>query len=486
MARQRVTESGKTASPRRTPDADLKERIKELECLYRISGVLERLDVTPEAGYVEVLEVIRSAFQYPDRTGVEVAIRNKSYRTDDFGLTRWRISRPIKIGRRSIGVLAVAYLGRDRGRSPFLEEERRLLTAVAERLGLAAERLEMAAQLQNSERFYRSLFTSANDGILLHHVGGRILMANKAMARMSGYSVAELLKMSVSDLLSREPARMVRENETVRSSARTALRRHMRMTTKSGDVRYVEVTENRLANAEGDIVTQTIVRDVTAERRQSESIHAYAGQVINAQENERKRIARELHDETVQALLSLGMDIDALVATHHGFPPSLVARLSELRDRAKGIGDGVKDLMRGLRPPLLDEIGLLGAIRSLTSEATRQRALETEFELLGTPRRLSPEAEVTVFRIAQEALTNVIKHSGATRARVSLQFGDSITKLVVTDNGHGFNLAKATRELGASGKMGLAGMEERARLLNGALGVESTADGTTVVLEAPV
>ena len=145
----------------------------------------------------------------------------------------------------------------------------------------------------------------------------------------------------------------------------------------------------------------------------------------------------------------------------------------------------MKSLTRALRPPMLDEVGLLTALRWLASESVKGRAIESHFTIDGEARRLSAEAEVSIFRIAQEALNNVVKHSGASQAKVNLHFEDNSIRLMISDNGHGFD-ALGRQPQGKTGKMGLTGMEERARLLGGKLRVSSDQSGTTVSLEAPV
>ncbi len=467
--------------------SDLKERVKELECLYGISGFLNKLESNRDKAFREILSLVRAAFKYPAYTGVQITLYQKTYRTGNYHSTQWKISRSISIGKKQIGKLEVRYFGKYKRKSPFLKEEGKLLTAVARRIGTATERFELAARLKNSERFYRSLFSNANDGIFLHYPDGKIGMVNKAMSRISGYSQKELLNMRVTDFLLYESSG---ESPQISSDELSykykQQRRQIKMKLKSGDIRFVEVTNNRLADAERMIVTQTIVRDVTEEKQQKESIHAYAGQVINAQENERKRIARELHDETIQALVSLGMDIDAITRTEHRISPELGKRLKELRNRAKTIGDGVKNLTRALRPPMLDDVGLLTALRWLVTEVSRLWGIESQLEVIGENRRLTPETEVTIYRIAQEALNNIVKHSGASKARVSLQFGKTTLKLAISDDGHGYDPTQASKGSLLSNKMGMIGMEERTRLLNGTLRFDSTEKGTKVFLEVPL
>ncbi len=462
---------------------DLRERVKELECLYGISRILDRLNAPRDSAYVQVLKLVQAAFQHPQETCVQITMQGKTYRTENYRGGVPHLTAAIKMGKEPLGSLEVGFLGDASGVPAFLKEERRLLGAVAEHLGTTAARLRMAVQLENSEKFYRSLFQNASEGIFLHYIDGRIGMANKAMSRISGYSLTELRKMNVKDIVSYDET----ETGSYRTKARPSavLTRPATLLTKGGSTKYVEVSESRLGKAEKAFVTQTIVRDVSLERRRTESAHAYAGHVIIAQENERRRIARELHDDTIQAIVSLGMDIDGVLKIEKGLPASAAARLEALRDRTRKIGDSVKSLTRALRPPMLDEVGLLTALRWLSAESVKGRAIETHFEIRGDARRLSPEAEVTIFRIAQEALNNVVKHSGASEATVALSFDDNSVSLTVKDNGHGFH-PPSGESRSKSGKMGLTGMEERARLLGGKLTITSGESGTTVILEAPV
>ena len=461
---------------------DLTERVKELECLYGISQILDRLDIASDGAYINVLNLARAAFQRPEDTGVQLTMQNRIYRTDNFSPEGPYLASLIRARGEAIGSLQERFLGPSSFKPPFLKEERKLLKEIAGRLATTAIRLSMAVQLKNSEKFYRSLFQNASEGIFLHYTDGHIGMANKAMARISGYSNKELLQMHVNELLSYDE-KQITPHRSKASSVRET--RTARLSTKSRHTRYVEVSESKLGTAEKVAVTQTIIRDVSLERQRTESAHAYAGQVISAQENERMRIARELHDDTIQALLSLGMDIDAVLKMERSLPETAASRLERLRDRTKKIGDSMKTLIRDLRPPMLDEVGLLTAIRWLSSEGVKGKNIESRFEVEGQARRLSPEAELTVFRIAQEALNNVVKHSGASQVVVSLSFGANGVRLSVADNGRGFDASsRGSRQM--AGKMGLTGMEERARLLGGKLAITSDEGMTTVSVDAPM
>jgi len=218
--------------------------------------------------------------------------------------------------------------------------------------------------------------------------------------------------------------------------------------------------------------------------RAEKALRAYTSRAISAQEEERKRIARELHDETAQDLASLGMDIDYLAKTKGRIPVDLSKRLEELRDRTNDILRGIHSLSQGLRPPMLEEFGLVSALQGLVNELNTQYGIDAKLELRGTARRLSPDVEITLFRIAQEALNNVGKHSRATECRLEIVYRKNNVKLIISDNGQGFDLPGTMEEFASAGKLGLTGMQERAKLVDGTLTIWSGSDrGTSLVLE---
>jgi signal transduction histidine kinase len=161
---------------------------------------------------------------------------------------------------------------------------------------------------------------------------------------------------------------------------------------------------------------QAITRDVTEARRMQESLRFYVSQVLKAQEGERLRIARELHDDTAQALTGLSrrldMLVDALPANGEQVPREIRGRLEELRDQSDTILEGVRRFSRALRPPVLDDLGLLPALKWLAM-ALEEHGIATNISVEGDPRRLADGTELALFRIAQEALNNVRKHSHA-------------------------------------------------------------------------
>jgi len=145
---------------------------------------------------------------------------------------------------------------------------------------------------------------------------------------------------------------------------------------------------------------------------------------------------------------------------------------------------GVRSLSQALRPPMLEEFGLLAVLQELANGPADQRGISVRFEVRGTSRRLSPDVELALFRIVQEALTNISKHAQATEGVIEVEFSPDTIKLRISDNGQGFELPATTDDFAYSGKLGLTGMRERAKLVDGTLKIWSElGKGTTLLLE---
>jgi two-component system sensor histidine kinase DegS len=228
-------------------------------------------------------------------------------------------------------------------------------------------------------------------------------------------------------------------------------------------------------------------RDVIKQKQLQERLKFYLQQVTRAQEEERRRIARELHDDTAQDLVILLRQVDKLMSSARKLSPQNTALLEKLRQQTGKTLDGVHRFSQDLRPSVLDDLGLLPALEWLTSDLTEHLGIAVDMTVRGSVRRFTPEIELVLFRIAQEALRNVWKHSGTSRAWVTVEFGDHKTVLTIKDEGKGFRLPQRMEDLTVAGKLGLAGMQERAQLVGGKLTLKSVPrKGTTVILEVPV
>ncbi len=212
------------------------------------------------------------------------------------------------------------------------------------------------------------------------------------------------------------------------------------------------------------------------------SLRTYAGAVTQGQEEERRRLARELHDDTVQSLIALSQRIQLAQMT-----PEAPPELEKLRQMTLQIINDVRRLMQALRPSYLEDLGLLPTLEILLADMEASHDLETRLTVGGEARRLPAEAELVFYRVAQEALTNVVRHAQATYVVVHVRFSAEVTTLTIQDDGNGFTPPTTQSAFAEQGHFGLLGIYERAELLGAQATVSSSPDvGTTVAIVLPV
>jgi PAS domain S-box-containing protein len=397
---------------------------------------------------------------------------------------------PLKSKGKVLGTLCVA----TRKPRQFAPEEIDLLCAGGNVIGIAVENARlyqkeraMAEQLRMSEKNYRDLFESAEEAIWVQNMDGEIIMANEASVKLTGYSRQELIGMNVREFLTGEALERAREvrRRLLRGEALDGPY-EQRMIRKDGSEAHLRLSASLIVRDGQPRAFQLIARDITEDKRMEENLRFYLHQVTKAQEEERKRIARELHDETAQELIALSRHLDSVVSAAGKLSKRDLKLLEGVRAEADKLLAGVRRFSQDLRPSVLDDLGLLPALDWLVSDVEEQFGMTIGMAVVGPERRFSPDVELVLFRIAQEALRNVGKHAEASRAWLTVEFGDGKTSLTVTDNGQGFEVPQRMADLANVGRLGLAGMEERARLVGGKLTLESEpGKGTTVTVEVP-
>jgi signal transduction histidine kinase len=225
-------------------------------------------------------------------------------------------------------------------------------------------------------------------------------------------------------------------------------------------------------------LVQIVLVEVTEEERRAEEQRAYAAHLVTVQEDERRRLAQDLHDDPVQTLTYLMRMLEYL-----SDDPRLPADLAPLVRRDAELAGGVVDLLRtvihGLRPPVLDDFGAVAALRQLVDEVRERHGISIQLRVTGDQTRLSAESELTVYRVAQEALSNVVRHAHATHTRVHMHFAEQVV-LTVTDDGCGFPTSAIT-SASPGGHMGLTLMRERVNLIGGSLDVRPRRPHGTLV-----
>lgn len=224
--------------------------------------------------------------------------------------------------------------------------------------------------------------------------------------------------------------------------------------------------------------------DRTERKRVETALHQLSGRLLELQDDERRRIARELHDTTAQNLAVLSMNLHSVRDKVFGVKPRQA--VVESLGLAERCSQEIRTLSYLLHPPLLDELGLMSALRSYTAGYTQRTGIQTELKMdeIG---RLPRDVEITLFRIVQEALTNVHRHSGSSRAEIRVIRDPREVHLHIADFGRG--VPPEALDLiseGASLGVGIAGMRERARQLGGTLKVASSSSGTTIIVNLPL
>jgi len=269
-----------------------------------------------------------------------------------------------------------------------------------------------------------------------------------------------------------------------------------RITRKDGTKIWLETYSKRILY-EGQPAIQSTVLDIT-ERKQWEDklqrsksdLSFYLSQINQAQEEERKRIARELHDDTIQEIVALSRQLDNLIDKRIG--PEEERRensrlIEEAQRKVDTILKGIRRFTRDLRPSILDDLGLAPALEWLTTDMSEQFKIPIKISIRGEEQHISSDAALAMFRIAQESLRNTCRHSGATHIQVDLKYTSQKVTLSITDNGQGFELPEDTASLIRRGKLGVAGMYERAQLIGANLSIKSNSNkGTAVTIEVNI
>jgi len=430
-------------------------------------------------------------------TGEPIAVEEEAYDSKAAGpaMKQMKIQAqlivPLTVGERVVGVLCAG----NRRPRVFGELEVDLLSAIGGQMGIAIEnarlyeRERLATQRAlASERRHREIFENAHDAIWIHDLRGDITATNRAMTKLTGYGAEELLGMNVRTFLSKESldlAGLIRrklfEGEAVEQPY------EQRLTRRDGTEAILQLTTSLVMEDGKPKGFQHIARDVTAERRMQDNLRFYLGQIVKAQEDERKRIARELHDDTAQVLYGVMRQLDNFLRENGSLPNNFANFLLQLQLQVNRGVEGIRRFSQDLRPPMIDELGMIPALRWLAGETEKQYKVKVEMGVLGKERRLTGDAELLIFRIVQEALRNAGRHAQPSKVRLIAEFGEGRTWVSVVDDGKGFAVPEQVGDLTHAGKLGLAGIEERVRLLGGEFSLKSEpGKGTQIDIQVPL
>ncbi len=240
------------------------------------------------------------------------------------------------------------------------------------------------------------------------------------------------------------------------------------------------------------ILTDPTIRRVTdafnamlaAQEEHRAVLAALSSRTLDAQEEERRRIARELHDETAQELTALLVRIR--LAANNSREPATRERLAELRAATARTLDGVRRVARELRPTILDDLGLIEAVRAHAQDIAYRTGLRIDVRAEDFAKRLDPTCELVLYRVVQEALSNIVKHASAKRVEVVFERRNGTLWATIADNGRGFDAERVTPPLPNGQGLGLLGMRERLLLVDGTLEIDTRSGGGGTTLRAIV
>jgi PAS domain S-box-containing protein len=358
-----------------------------------------------------------------------------------------------------------------------------MLVDITDRKRAELERLKA----REGEKF-RDLLESAPDAMVITGTDGTIHLVNAQAERLFGYVRSEMLGRPATMLL-RDP-QVVFGPAPARNKESTGIR-------KDGTEFPVEINRSPL-ETEGGALLSTAIRDITeqkklreqllnAERQRSADLRRYAYSVQHAQEEERQRISRELHDDLCQRLSGMKLHVEVMADTVQS-DAELSAKLGELNRQCGELITDVRRMSVNLRPTMLDDFGFSVALRSLAQQFERRHDILVNLDLSTvTQRKLDPQLEIALFRIAQESLMNIAKHARARQVTIALEKREKTLELRIKDDGKGFTAQKTPDPRRFGTGLGLLGMRERAELLDGTFRVESTpGKGTTVSVVLPI
>jgi len=348
------------------------------------------------------------------------------------------------------------------------------------------ERKQVEEALQKSEEFSSNLLNNSPNPIVVINSDLSVRYVNPALERMTGFPSRGLLGKKPPYPWWTEEIRH-KVSKDLQEALRGEIGKREELFQKRGGERFwVEVTSAPITHNDGSRYLLVNWTDITEQKRLRDDMQFYIREITRAQEQERKRISRELHDETAQSLADLYTDVDTTIMKEQ-LSEKVVRRLEQLRLKIDSMLEEVRRFSHELRPGLLDQFGLIPSLESLTTDVNTEGKLSCRLEVTGSEQRISSEAEALLFRITQEALRNIRKHAEATKAIVRVNFSEGKVRLSITDNGIGFKVPEILSGFARRGKLGLMGMQERAYLLNGSLKVKSTVGkGTTITVEIPM
>lgn len=362
---------------------------------------------------------------------------------------------------------------------PVLDASRRVRQFVAIRADIT-ERKEAEAARRETEEQYRALFEYAPDGILITDRDGNYIDVNSGMCAMLGYERSELIGLNASQLIVPEQVKYIAGAlDEINSDQEHT--REWQFVRKDGSILHVDGRARRMPN--GQIMA--VVRDITERQSAQSALRELSTRLLLAEDNERMRIAHELHDTTAQDLLAIMINLATLKEDIGLKLPKVTRSLSGAIGTLKNSANDVRTLAYLVHPPRLEEVGLATALKEFAAGLKRRIDLQVRVLVEREFGRLPAEIELALFRIAQEGLSNIVRHAEAVHATVKLSRSNGSVVLDIVDDGRGLPPEIAENVMHGRG-VGIASMRQRVQSLGGTLDLRARKRGTAVRAVMPV
>lgn len=393
---------------------------------------------------------------------------------------------PIRSNRQVVGVLSIqSYTP-----NTYAERDLQLLQILADHCGDALRRIEISQALQAAEAKYRGIVEHATEGIFQTTPEGRYLSANPAQARMLGYDSPEELLAGVTDIEKQTYVMPQKRQELMNLMDTEGLVRGFEAERyrKDRSVIWMSISGHAVRDPKGGVLYfECTSQDITQRKLAELELRQMSHHIIEAQEAERQRVARELHDGVNQIIASAKMRLHKVDARHTELSPATREILNRCENLLVQALEENRRIAHNLRPTDLDNLGLEDACRNFCRELGSRTNLAIQCRLAHFATRLPPNVELNLFRIIQEALNNVEKHARAKSVRLHLAFRNELLVLKIQDDGRGFDAKNSKPARKGRRGTGLANLRERAASLGGTCElVSAPKQGTTVTVRVPL
>jgi two-component system, NarL family, sensor kinase len=346
--------------------------------------------------------------------------------------------------------------------------------------------------LQGAEHPYRLLVETIDEGAATLSDDGTVLYSNKSFAEIFNVPLERFIGATLQEFVSGSDVAFL--STLIEGAKKDAVRGEIRLKTGSDRPRTIRLTlsPNRELGVDTICAVATELTELLetndALRVTEMSLRQLSARLLQLQDEERRRIARDLHDITGQKIAVLSMSLDRLARLVDPRKPQIEETLTESREVVRKIAEEIRTLSYLLHPPLLDECGLASAVRWYAEGFQQRCGIQTEVEIASGLVRLPIDAETALFRVVQESLTNVHRYSGSANAEIRVAMVDDEVRLEILDHGNGVKAdsVRQSADGAASLGVGIPGMRERLRQLGGRLDVDFGTNGTRVVAVLPV